>query len=85
LANAVGLSLGGFLTEYWGWRWVFFVNLPIGIMSLWFVWHYLPIIRHTETAPSSLDWLGAFLMALTLGSSQLLVKWLLRQQKPYGC
>lgn len=81
LANAVGPSLGGFLTEYWGWRWVFFVNLPVGIMSLWFVWRHLPRIRHTETAPSPLDWLGALLVALSLGSAQLLVEWL-PQQKP---
>ena len=81
LANAVGPSLGGFLTEYWGWRWVFFVNLPVGIVSSWFVWRYLPRIRHTEGAPSPLDWLGALLVALTLGSLQLLVEWL-PQSKP---
>ena len=81
LANAVGPSLGGFLTEYLGWRWVFFVNLPVGILGLWFVWKYLPRIRHTDKVPLPLDWPGALLVALTLGSLQLLVEWL-PQHKP---
>jgi EmrB/QacA subfamily drug resistance transporter len=81
LANAVGPSLGGYLTEYLGWRWVFFVNLPVGILSLWFVWRYLPRIRHTDKKPSPLDWQGALLVALTLGSLQLFVEWL-PQHKP---
>jgi EmrB/QacA subfamily drug resistance transporter len=81
LANAVGPSLGGYLAEYWGWRWVFFVNLPVGIASLGFVWHYLPKIRHSEHPPSRLDWFGSMLVALTLGCLQLLVEWL-PQHKP---
>ncbi len=81
LANAVGPSLGGYLTEYWGWRWVFFVNLPVGLVSLAFVWGYLPRIRHTDQPPSRMDWLGALLVALTLGCLQLVVEWL-PQHKP---
>jgi EmrB/QacA subfamily drug resistance transporter len=76
LANAVGPSLGGYLTEYWGWRWVFFVNLPVGILSLVFIWYFLPRIRHSQHLPSPMDWFGACLIALTLGCLQLLVEWL---------
>jgi EmrB/QacA subfamily drug resistance transporter len=81
LANAIGPSLGGYLTEYWGWRWVFFVNLPVGILSLASIWFYLPKIRYSIQPPSPMDWLGACLIALTLGSLQLMVEWLL-QNKP---
>ncbi|HEY7987399.1 MAG TPA: MDR family MFS transporter, partial [Methylophilaceae bacterium] len=83
LANAVGPTLGGYLAQYWGWRWVFFVNLPVGIISLAFVWKYLPRIRNTDHPPSSLDWLGSLLIALVLGCLQLLVEWL-PQHKPLG-
>jgi EmrB/QacA subfamily drug resistance transporter len=76
LANAVGPSLGGYLAEYWGWRWVFFVNLPVGLISLGLVWHYLPRIRHAVGAPTRLDWIGSALLAAALGSLQLLVEWL---------
>ena len=75
LANAVGPSLGGYLTEYWGWRWVFLVNFPVGLLSLVFVSRYLPGIRHSARAPSPLDGFGALLIALCLGSLQLLVEW----------
>ncbi|MDR3639701.1 MAG: MFS transporter [Humidesulfovibrio sp.] len=76
LANVVGPSLGGYLAQYWGWRWVFLVNLPVGVLSLGFIWRYLPRIRHSEQPPSRLDWLGSLLVTLTLGSIQLLVEWL---------
>ncbi|UTH75859.1 MDR family MFS transporter [Chromobacterium sp. IIBBL 290-4] len=76
LANAVGPSLGGFLTEYFGWRWVFFVNLPVGVISLFAVWRFLPVIRHPRDRSGGLDWQGAALIALFLGSLQLLVEWL---------
>jgi EmrB/QacA subfamily drug resistance transporter len=81
LANAFGPSLGGYLTEYWGWRWVFFVNLPVGALSLIFVWRFLPRIRHSADAPSRMDWFGALLVASTLGCLQLFVEWL-TQNKP---
>lgn len=76
IANAVGPSLGGFLTEYYGWRSVFYVNLPVGIISLWFVVRHLPRIRHVEPQGKiRLDWPGAVLIALALGGMQLLVEW----------
>ncbi len=82
LANAFGPSLGGYLAQYWGWRWVFFVNLPVGIASLIFVWRFLPRIRHSEAPPSRLDWLGALLITSTLGSLQLAMEWLPQQKSP---
>ena len=80
LANAVGPSIGGYLTEYWGWRWVFFVNLPVGMLSLAFIWLFLPKIRYSNSPPSPMDWLGAVLIALTLGSLQLMVEWFLQNK-----
>ena len=82
LANAVGPSLGGYLTEYWGWRWVFFVNLPVGMLSLGFVWFFLPGIRHSEQPPSRMDWFGLLLVAVTLACLQLLVEWLPQHKPP---
>ncbi|MGB3290638.1 MAG: MFS transporter [Burkholderiaceae bacterium] len=74
IANAFGPSLGGFLTQYAGWRSVFFVNLPIGLFSLYFVWRFLPRIRQTPSKDIRLDWQGAVLIALGLGSLQLFVE-----------
>lgn len=75
IANAIGPTLGGYLTQYLGWRWVFFVNLPVGCLSWLFVYRYLPTIRHSDSPPSPLDWVGALLIGCCLGSLQLLVEW----------
>jgi EmrB/QacA subfamily drug resistance transporter len=83
LANAVGPTLGGVLTEYLGWRSVFFINLPVGAISLWFVWRYLPDIRHRSAPAAPLDWAGALLLALTLGSVLLLVERLPQGGSPW--
>ncbi|RQR50904.1 MFS transporter [Burkholderia sp. Bp9125] len=77
IANAIGPSLGGVLTQSFGWRSVFYVNLPVGILSLLFVWRYLPHLRHVEhDQKMRLDWPGAILIALSLGALQLFVEWL---------
>ncbi|WP_277189477.1 MDR family MFS transporter [Caballeronia sp. BR00000012568055] len=77
IANAVGPSLGGILTEYYGWRSVFYVNLPVGVISLFFVWRFLPHLRHVKhEGKMRLDWPGAALIALTLGALQLFVEML---------
>lgn len=75
IANAIGPSLGGFLTQYYGWRSAFYVNLPVGLLSLVFVWRYLPHVRHvTSRGKIRLDWPGSLLIAVALGSLQLLVE-----------
>jgi EmrB/QacA subfamily drug resistance transporter len=76
IANAIGPSLGGFLTQYYGWRSAFYVNLPVGLLSLFFVWRYLPHLRQvTHRGKMRLDWPGALLIALTLSTFQLFVEW----------
>ena len=75
IANAIGPSLGGILTEYYGWRSVFYVNLPVGLLGLWFVVRHLPHMRHGDPgARIRLDWPGAILIALALGGLQLSVE-----------
>lgn len=78
IASGVGPTLGGFLTQAVGWRSVFFVNLPIGLMGLFVIWRYLPHIRQESRPRVHLDWQGAVLMALGLGCLQLFVELLPR-------
>jgi len=42
LASVIGPSLGGWITDYTSWRWVFYVNLPVGAVALFFLLFYLP-------------------------------------------
>ncbi len=75
IANAIGPSLGGLLTEWYGWRAVFYVNLPVGALGLWFAWRYLPHLRQqAHRGPIRVDWLGALLIAAGLGSLQMSVE-----------
>lgn len=80
LASALGPSLGGYLSHYWGWRWVFLVNLPVGLLGLYFVSAHLPRVRYHHREPQALDWPGALLLAVTLGALQLFVEWLPQSQ-----
>jgi EmrB/QacA subfamily drug resistance transporter len=56
----VGPALGGFITDNVSWHWIFFVNVPIGIVSLVVVARVLPSIRRPH-GPLNLDWLGGSL------------------------
>ena len=78
VANAIGPSLGGFLSHAYGWRSVFYINLPIGLLGLFFVSRYLPHIRHADRGGGRIDWPGAVLITLGLGSLQLLLQFVPR-------
>ncbi len=67
-ASALGPVLGGWMTEYLGWRSVFYVNLPVGLIALPIVWRYLPRIRQQASPGKAIDWLGVALMVLAIGT-----------------
>lgn len=62
---AVGLLLGGALTQYFGWRWNFFINVPIGIIMVLLIARYVPVIEKEETE-KKLDIPGAVLVTSSL-------------------
>jgi EmrB/QacA subfamily drug resistance transporter len=64
-----GPTLGGFIVEYADWRWVFYINLPFGIASVYLMWRHLHETR--EPTGRRIDFLGAAL--LTFGVSALLL------------
>jgi len=45
LASILGPTLGGFLTDHGGWRWVFFLNIPVGLIAIPAIWFNLPSRR----------------------------------------
>lgn len=57
ISSVVGPALGGWLTDGPGWRWVFYVNLPVGVLAVLVLLYGLPHIRPHEPRP--IDWLGA--------------------------
>jgi EmrB/QacA subfamily drug resistance transporter len=67
IASAVGPALGGWMTEHYGWRSVFYVNLPIGLLALVFVWMHLPHIVHpNDRTQKGMDWWGVVLLVFAI-------------------
>jgi EmrB/QacA subfamily drug resistance transporter len=79
LASLLGPLAGGFFVDYLNWRWVFFVNLPIGAVSMYVVHRRLHLER--ELTSRSIDYAGA--VALVVATTPLIVA-LLHAGEKYG-
>lgn len=66
----LGPVLGGWLTESANWRWVFYVNLPVGLLTLAMMWALLPA---TRTRDRKFDLFGFSMLALGLAALQLML------------
>jgi DHA2 family multidrug resistance protein len=73
LAPVVGPTLGGFITDHYGWRWIFYLNLPVGLFALWFCNRVVtdpPYLKEEQTAMrrrgAPFDTLGLCLLSLTM-------------------
>jgi EmrB/QacA subfamily drug resistance transporter len=65
VSTLVGPALGGLITDNVGWHWIFYVNVPIGIVVLYVIWRALPT-HHEVDADRHIDYLGATLLAAAL-------------------
>ncbi|MBD5786987.1 DHA2 family efflux MFS transporter permease subunit [Cellulosimicrobium terreum] len=63
VATIAGPLLGGVFVETWGWEWIFFVNVPVGVVALWFAFRRLPRL---QTNKSSFDVVGVVLSVVGL-------------------
>ena len=61
----VGPPLGGFITTYASWRWIFLINIPLGLIAIALVWTYFERAVKTERRP--FDWTGFGLLGGGLG------------------
>lgn len=75
LASVVGPSLGGIMTDTLGWRSVFYVNLPIGILAIVVLIFTLPANLSPRASHARIDWAGAATVTLAISSLLLAVEW----------
>jgi EmrB/QacA subfamily drug resistance transporter len=57
IGSVAGLTMGGWLTDHFSWRWAFWVNVPAGIMAIFFLYFTIPDYRQ-EANRRSIDWAG---------------------------
>jgi EmrB/QacA subfamily drug resistance transporter len=58
LSSLVGPGLGGLITDLFSWHWIFYINIPIGLISLFILWRLLPAIKRPDAA-EHIDYIGA--------------------------
>ncbi|WP_280949382.1 DHA2 family efflux MFS transporter permease subunit [Consotaella salsifontis] len=70
LGPIIGPTLGGWLTETFDWRYVFFVNLPVGILAFFGILFFLPKV---PSRPRVFDFIGFFMLSLAIGALQMML------------
>jgi len=74
LAPTIGPTLGGHLTELLNWRWLFFINVPVGALVIFLVWRYAKFDKGDPSLGKGIDWWGLGLMTVFLLSMQYVLE-----------
>jgi len=76
LAPTIGPTLGGWITFNYSWRWIFFINLPVGLATVVLVFRLIedpPYLSRIKAAGVRLDYIGIALLAVGVGALQILL------------
>jgi len=76
VAPAIGPTIGGWITDSYTWRWIFFLNIPVGILSLLLTHRIVedpPYLEKMRKRVGGIDGIGLGLLALTIGALQIML------------
>ncbi len=74
LAPALGPTLGGWLVDNLSWQWVFYINLPIGVIALAMVSTFVHDPLYLKRGFQNIDWVGIILLTIGLSTFQLVIE-----------
>lgn len=74
MGPAFGPTLGGWLTDNYSWPWIFFINVPIGVLNLFLITKYIHDPDYLVRTKAKLDYAGLGLLVVGLGSLQLMLE-----------
>ncbi len=74
LAPAIGPILGGWLTDRYGWPWIFYINVPVSIIGILMVASFVYDPHYLRRGVKKVDWLGIALLAVALTSMQIVME-----------
>ena len=75
-APAIGPTLGGWITDNFSWRWIFFINIPVGILSILLTSRLIqdpPYFKRRRLSETKIDYVGLGFVALGLGALQIVL------------
>jgi DHA2 family multidrug resistance protein len=70
----LGPTLGGWITDNYSWPWIFFINLPLGVLAAFMTWRLVPEPSHERRQTEHVDWLGLGLLILGIGALQVMLE-----------
>jgi DHA2 family multidrug resistance protein len=79
-APAIGPTVGGWITDNYSWHWIFFINVPVGLISLALTWYFVNEPKSTlgererlKNEGFRIDWMGILLIAIGIGALELVL------------
>ncbi len=72
VAPVLGPIVGGYLTDVYSWPWIFYINVPIGLISAGLTWFFLKD-QESEIVRHPIDWMGLFLLTTGVASLQIML------------
>jgi DHA2 family multidrug resistance protein len=75
-APTIGPTLGGWITDNYTWRWIFYINLPVGLLAMFLAYRMVedpPYLRRVKGTAVHVDYIGIALLSLGIGALQVLL------------